>query len=58
MFGPLKIILSDQGTEFNNEVVDEVVEAVGAEHRTISAYHPRTNGQVEKYNRVFVDTIR
>lgn len=58
VFGPPKIILSDQGTEFLNEVVDEVIKAVGAEHRITSAYHPRTNGQVERYNRVFVDTIR
>ena len=36
VFGPPKIILSDQDTEFNNEVVDEVVKAVDAEHRITS----------------------
>ena len=58
LFGPPKIILSDQGTEFNNSVMTEMLNAVGIEHRVTSAYNPRTNGQTERFNRVFVDSLR
>ena len=49
-FGPPKVILSDQGTEFNNSVVNGIVNWVGAEHRITSAYNPRTNGLTERFN--------
>ena len=52
LFGPPKTILSDQGTEFNNAVVDKLVKATGVERRITSAYHPRTNGQTERFNYV------
>jgi hypothetical protein len=44
LFGPPKTILSDQGTEFNNEVVDKLLAVTRIERRVTSAYHQRTNG--------------
>ena len=38
------IIISDQGREFNNKVVDEICKIIGMDHRQTSAYHPQTNG--------------
>ena len=58
LFGPPKTILSDQGTEFNNAVVDKLVKATGVERRITSAYHPRTNGQTERFNYTFVEALR
>ena len=58
MFGPPKIILSDQGTEFCNKIVAELLKVVGVEHRVTSAYNPRTNGQAERFNKIFVETLR
>ena len=58
LFGPSKVVLSDQGTEFNNAVVDNLIRRVGAEHVVTSAYHPRTNGQVERFNGELVKCLR
>ena len=58
IFGPPKIILSDQGIEFNNKIVNSLITAVGTEHRITSAYHPRTNGQTERFNFVFIEALR
>ena len=37
IFGAPKIILSDQGNEFNNQLVNKLISAVGAEHKITSA---------------------
>ena len=58
LFGPPKTILSDQGTEFNNAVVAKLVKATGVERRITSAYHPRTNGQTERFNYTFIEALR
>ena len=58
LFGPPKIILTDQGRDFNNSVMDKLVKNVGAEHVVTSAYHPRTNGQTERFNSTLVNTLR
>ena len=44
IFGPPKEILSDQGREFVNQVIDELLKRTGIERRVTSPYHPRTNG--------------
>ena len=58
IYGAPKVILSDQGTEFNNKIVDSLLRVVGTENKVTSAYHPRTNGQVERFNQTFVDMLR
>ena len=57
LFGPPKILLTDQGTEFNNEIMSKLVKLAGIEHRITSAYHPRTNGQTERFNRTMVEML-
>lgn len=57
-FGPPEELLSDQGKEFLNEVVDAFTKQVGIQRRITSAYHPRTNGQVERLNQTIVDMLR
>jgi transposase InsO family protein len=42
-----KIIQSDNGTEFCNNVVKALLEVHGVDHRTIAAYNPRANGSAE-----------
>lgn len=39
-----KTLISDQGREFNNKVVEEICTLLGLDHRRTSAYHPQTNG--------------
>ena len=43
-------MISDQGREFINSVNAELQQQLGTEHRISSAYHPQTNGLVEKLN--------
>ena len=57
LFGPPMEIISDQGTEFNNRVVEQLLKAVGIVHRVTSAYNPRTNGQTERTNHVLIESL-
>lgn len=58
LFGPPKVILTDQGKEFNNQLMTELVNWVGCEHRVTSAYNPRTNGQTERFNQTLMEALR
>ena len=46
-FGVPKIIQSDNGSEFVNEVVEKLKTECGFQHRTISPYYPQSNGAAE-----------
>ena len=58
LFGPPKVILSDQGTEFNNSIVKQICDTVGMEHRVTSAYNPRTNGHTERFNGTLINSLK
>ena len=49
-FGSAEVTISDQGREFVNTVTKYLFDMTGAEHRISSAYHPQTNGLVERFN--------
>lgn len=57
-YGVSEIHISDQGGEFNGEVMKEYYRLTGTEHRVTSAYHPQANGLVERQNRCIEDVIR
>jgi hypothetical protein len=57
LFGPPKTLLSDQGKEFLNEVVDQIARASGIERRVTSPYHPQTNGLTERFNQTLVRAL-
>ena len=46
-YGAPKIVQSDNGSEFKNGLLKEVVSSIKAEFRYSSAYNPRANGKVE-----------
>ena len=48
IFGFPKILQSDNGTEFVNQLVDQISRSTMIEHRLISPYHPRANGAAER----------
>jgi len=50
-FGVPKIIQSDQGAEFVNNVIHQLTSLYGIDHRIISSYHPRADGLVERRNK-------
>lgn len=49
-YGCTKVIISDQGREFVNQVSQKLFKMTKTEHRISSAYHPQTNGLVERFN--------
>src|SRR5688572_22623507 len=49
--GVPKEILSDRGTHFNNNLIEELCHRYDTKHRLTSSYRPQTNGMVERFNR-------
>ncbi len=57
-FNMPKTILSDNGTEFNNSVLDAICKEYGITKTNIIAYHPASNGLVERQNRKIIQHLR
>lgn len=55
--GSPRIFMSDQGTEFNNLKVENLIKRIGSEH-ILTAYQARTNGQVDRLNKEIVVSLR
>jgi hypothetical protein len=49
IFGVPKIIQSDNGTSFVNEVIKQLSITAKFDHRTIAPYNPRSNGIAERH---------
>jgi transposase InsO family protein len=56
--GVPKIIQSDQGTEFCNNIVERLCFYLEIDKRTSVAYSPRTNGLVERTNQTWVRILK
>jgi len=50
LIGPPKQLLSDQGSELIGQVARELYLMMHTEKLTTTAYHPQTNGMVERFN--------
>ncbi len=50
-FSTPRVILSDNGAEFRNAVVAEICSQFGISQTFTAAYHPASNGLVERANR-------
>jgi hypothetical protein len=57
-FGPPNTIISDQGKEWVNSIIREMLKAVGIDHRVTAAYKPSTNGAAEKANQVIIQALK
>ena len=55
--GCFAIQINDQGREFVNEVSDELHRLTGVVQRMTSAYHPQSNGLVERQNRTIKNSL-
>ena len=58
LFDIPKIIQSDNGVEFVNQLMEELTKLNGINPRTISAYNPRANGVVERTNGVIETMLK
>lgn len=56
--GPIKILMSDQGTEFVNAILKEICKQLKIEFRTSTPYHHETMGAVERNHRFFNEYLR
>jgi hypothetical protein len=52
-----KVLLSDQGTPFCNELVDSLCKLMTIRHQLSSVYHPQTNGLTERFNKTLCNTL-
>jgi transposase InsO family protein len=57
LFGPLKKLLSDLGKAFSGDVIRHLCAQVGTKNIFTSAYHPQTDGCVERFNRTLCNDI-
>lgn len=58
IYGPIKEILTDQGTEYKNQVFAEICHLLNIQHFTSTAYHHQTLGMVERNHRTFNEYLR
>ena len=52
-----RVIVSDNGTEFCNAVIDQISTFFNIKHIRTSVYHPQANGKCERYNRAQNDML-
>jgi hypothetical protein len=52
-----RILQSDNGSEFVNELISALLLRMSVEHRATTAYHPRGNGLAERTVKMAKDTI-
>ncbi len=53
-----KVLLSDNGTEFNNQILDAICKEYGISKCNVMAYHPASSGMVERQNRKIIQPLR
>ncbi len=57
-FNTPKTHLSDIGTEFNNQVLEAICKEYGVTKTNIMAYHPASNGLVERHSSKIIQHLR
>lgn len=53
-----KVLISDNGTEFNNKILEAICKEYQVDKVNTMAYHPASNGMVERQNRKIIQTLR
>ena len=56
-FGPPTVLHSDQGRNFESNLMKEVCNLMGIHKSRTTAYHPQCDGQVERQNRTLRDML-
>ncbi len=57
-FGCPEVIISDQGHEFCNHLVELLENVTGFKHNVTSAYHPQSNGLDERLNQTLKSQLQ
>lgn len=58
VYGPMKSIRTDRGTEYCNEGIKEFCNMLKVQHNISTAYHHETLGTIERNHRVFNEYLR
>ena len=53
-----RYILSDNGKEFKNTLMDQVLQQLGIERIFSAPYHPQSNGKLEVFNKYLKPTLK
>ena len=57
-YGCADVVISDRGSEFNNELGEELYKRMGVQHRVTSAYHPQVRKMsITKYVIINISVI-
>ena len=51
-------ILSDNGTEFRNNLMDQVLQQLGIDRIFSAPYHPQSNGKLEVFHKYLKPTLK
>ena len=57
-YGVPRLIITDQGKEWNDLLNNNILNNLNIEHRLTSPYHPQTDGQAEVFNKTMKSYIR
>ena len=57
-FGVPASITTDRGVQFTSAVWTILCQRLGIQHCTTTAYHPQSNGMVERFHRQLKDALR
>ena len=58
LIGLPKVIQSDRGTNFTSRVFANALKQLKIKHNTSSAYHPESQGALERYHQTFKSMLR
>ena len=58
VYGCPQEILTDRGSHFKNEMLENLASLFKIKHKFTSAYHPQTNGLTERFNKTLCDTLK
>ena len=53
-----RYILSDNGTEFKNQLMDQVLQQLGTDGIFSAPYHPQSNGKLEVFHKYLKPTLK
>ena len=56
-FGPSEALHSDQGTNFESNLLKDICSLMGIQKTRTTAYHPQGDGQVERQNRTLQEIL-
>ena len=53
-----RYIVSDNGTEFKNSLMDQILQQLGIKRIFSAPYHPQSNGKLEVFHKYLKPTLK